>query len=50
LSISEQLGDPGHVAFSELGELAAGAGFGFERRFGSALLYTASFRKPDVSA
>lgn len=48
LSISEQLGDPGHVRFDELGALAAGAGFEVERRFGSILLYTANFRKPDA--
>lgn len=46
VSITEQLGDPDHVARSALRRMAEAAGFGVERITGSAMQYTASLRKP----
>lgn len=44
LSVTEQFGDPDYVRFRALSGICEKAGFVLERRFGSAIVYTANFR------
>ncbi len=45
LSITEEFYDPDYLFLPETIRLVEGAGFRFEERFGSVLVYTVSFRK-----